>query len=59
MTEKIITGQSGCVVDGLSWFAHRESYEPPDSDGVGGWPVGWGLTEEDAIADLKEQEEDQ
>jgi hypothetical protein len=32
------------------WHAIREGYEP-------GEPMGWGNTEEEAIADLLEQEE--
>lgn len=39
------------------WSAHRDGYEPPDSDGVGGGHVGWGRTEAAAIADLLELEE--
>ena len=34
----------------LPWTATREGYEP-------GEPMGWGHTEEEAIADLIEQEE--
>lgn len=33
------------------WSAYRDGYE-------GGDPIGWGVTKEDAIADLKQQEED-
>lgn len=36
----------------FDWCAYRDGYEPPDCDGVGGGHVGWGRTEEAAIADL-------
>jgi len=42
----------------FDWCAHRASYEPPDSDGVGGGILGWGRTEAEAVTDLLEQEED-
>lgn len=38
------------------WLAHRESYEPADADGVGGWPLGTGATEREAIAELLDEE---
>lgn len=40
----------------FDWCAYRDGYEPPDSEGVGGGNIGWGRTEADAIADLKDQE---
>lgn len=42
----------------FDWAAYDENYEPPDSDGVGGWPIGWGRTEAEAIADYQQQLED-
>ena len=42
----------------FDWGATRESYEPPDSEGVGGGLIGWGRTEAEAIADLLDQEQD-
>lgn len=38
------------------WCAYRDSYEPPDPDGVGGGLIGWGRTEAEAIEDLEAQE---
>lgn len=43
----------------FDWCAYPEGYEPTDSDGVGGGgPVGWGRTEAEAIADYRQQVED-
>ena len=42
----------------FDWCAYRDSYEPPDSDGVGGGLIGWGRTEQDAINDLVQIEEE-
>jgi len=50
---KIVTGYNDIWRE---WHAHDENYEPADSDGVGGWPLGTGATEAEAIADLHEQE---
>lgn len=40
------------------YTAFRGDYEGPDSDGIGGSFVGYGDTEEEAIADLREREEE-
>lgn len=37
------------------WSATLEGYEGPDSDGVGGDPIGRGATKEAAEADLLDQ----
>ena len=34
----------------FDWSAHRDGYEP-------GEPIGWGATEEEALADLAMQED--
>lgn len=38
------------------WRAARDGWEPPDCDGVGTGPYGIGSTEQEAIADLLDQE---
>lgn len=44
----------------FDWCAYRDGYEPPDVNGEGGGGyVGWGPTEEAAIADLLGNEEDE
>lgn len=45
-------------IQDFDWQAVRDGYEGPDGDGVGGDPIGWGSTEEAAIADLLEREEE-
>lgn len=55
--EPITTIRSeGGYPDDMGWSAFRKSYEPPDSDGIGGGLVGWGKTEIAAIADLLDRE---
>lgn len=41
----------------FDWCAVRDGYEGPDGDGVGGDPVGYGMTELAAIQDLLDEEE--
>jgi hypothetical protein len=57
--ERIITTHiyPPIAVRRFDWCAYRESYEPPDSDGVGGYGHrGFGATEQEAINDLIELE---
>lgn len=43
----------------FDWLAYRDGAEPPDSDGVGGSPFGYGPTEQAAIDDLLTLEDDE
>lgn len=40
----------------LDWSAVRDGYDGGDAE-IGGDPIGWGATEEEAIADLLIEEE--
>jgi hypothetical protein len=53
MTERrITTGLTGAVHAGYAWSAIEAGYDKGD-------PVGYGATEQEAIADLNDQLEDQ